>query len=333
MISSQFILLYKIRPDTSYMYDNGQNGDITNGDGIYSFAATVLNTPQVEGEYTYRFIAEDNDGALSEPLEKVIAIGESTSPYIYDLTSPEYMQIEFPGTYKLSINVSDPQGLADINSVFILIENPQGTIDSDTSLMLDNGIGDDEVAGDGIYSYTMSDHGDYSIEGNYVFHFYATDLNDSLSNELTDTIAIDSRSHPFIYDLVAPDSLRKGSTVAAFLSVRLWDPQGNDNVDSVYFYVYRPDGTTSGNNFYMFDDGEVFVSGDSTANDSIYSRGILPPDTSNQSGMYTFYFTAIDAQGNQANILTRQILAYDPVITNRKNTGEYIRSKRVPNVW
>lgn len=323
-----------IRSDTSYMNDDGLTGDVTNGDGIYTFGATLSNTPQDSGDYRYIFAAIDSKNSMSETLDKVISIGESTNPYIYDLSIPEYIQIGFPETYPFTVKVSDPQGLSDIDKVFFIVEDPQGVINTaDTSFMLDDGLGDDELADDGVYTYTMSDHGSYTIEGDYIFYFYTTDMNDSLSNELVDTLTIDNRVNPYVYDLVAPDSLRKGSSSTSFLSVRLWDPQGMDNIDSVYFWVLKPDGSTNGTFYPMYDDGEVFASGDSVANDSIYSRGILPPSEDNQSGVYTFYFTAVDLQSNEANTLSKQIIAYDPAIYFKDDFGEYNSDFEVPDIW
>ncbi len=40
---------------------------------------------------------------------------------------------------------------------------------------------------------------------------------------------------PVLYDIVAPDSLQKGSIEISYIFIRAFDPDGLDNIDSVYF--------------------------------------------------------------------------------------------------
>ena len=120
---------------------------------------------------------------------------------------------------------------------------------------------------------------------------------------------------PDIYNLQAPDSLIKGlpDTTLIYLSVR--DPQGLDEIDSVFFTVNRPDGSTNGLTFYMFDDG--VNGGDSIEGDGIYTQGIQSPSTSSQTGDYSFHFSARDNANHLSNTIDKLINAYEydnPVI-------------------
>jgi|GEM_PF-2536449 len=116
-----------------------------------------------------------------------------------------------------------------------------------------------------------------------------------------------SRS-PELYNLICPDSLQKGSPDTSYIFVSARDPQGLANIDSVYFTVTRPDGSSNGYRFYLLDNG---LAGDSTAGDGVYTIGIQAPSINNQTGDYTFRFRAFDLDGNGSPELTKSVNAFD----------------------
>jgi hypothetical protein len=113
---------------------------------------------------------------------------------------------------------------------------------------------------------------------------------------------------PVLYDVVAPDSLQRGSVETAYIFIRAFDPDGLENIDSVYFVSTRPDGSSNGVHFYMFDDGSTYE--DSVAGDGQYTIGIQPPDNSSQSGDYVFTFYAFDNESNPSNNPQHIVTAY-----------------------
>ncbi|MCP4583299.1 MAG: hypothetical protein GY839_16960 [candidate division Zixibacteria bacterium] len=124
-----------------------------------------------------------------------------------------------------------------------------------------------------------------------------------------------TNENPEVYNLVAPDSLIKGLPDTTLIYLSLRDPQGLDDIDSVFFTVDRPDGSTNGFTFYMFDDG--LNGGDSLAEDGIYTQGIQSPSSGSQTGDYVFHFSARDNSDNMSNTINKSITAYDsadPVI-------------------
>jgi len=125
--------------------------------------------------------------------------------------------------------------------------------------------------------------------------------------EKTNTI-IDIRYGPVLFNLAAPDSLQKGSQAISYIFVDAFDPDGLDDIDSVYFVSTRPDGSSNGIRLYLFDDGQTYD--DSVANDGRYTIGIQPPDTSSQSGDYTFRFNAFDSQRDPSNTIEKIVTAY-----------------------
>jgi hypothetical protein len=125
---------------------------------------------------------------------------------------------------------------------------------------------------------------------------------------LSFVVACDKHNDPpTLSDISAPDSLAKGSTDSAYISITAIDPDGADDIDLVYFIVTKPDSSSSGYHFAMNDDGLL---GDSTANDNRYSTGILAPSGSAQTGDYIFKFYARDKHGNKSNNPQVTITAY-----------------------
>jgi hypothetical protein len=322
------------RPDTSLMHDDGLDGDITNGDGIYSFGVTSSNSPQEPGDYTYHFIAMDNGGLFSETIDHIITIDDSPNPYVYDVITPAYIQNGFPDTLGFYISASDPQGLDDIDIVYFVIEQPDNSLDPDTAFMTDDGQGVDTLSGDGVFSYGMAGPIEFTQVGTFIFHFGAIDQDGHNSNIINETFLIDNtfNPNPYVYNLIGPDSLLKGSSIPVYYFVDVWDPQGADDIDSVYYWVRRPDGTSNGSHYAMYDDGELLAHGDSIAADGIYSAGSQAPGLENQSGNYTFYFTAWDNEGNQANTLFKIITAYDGLIMALPINPDKFNFK-YPNPW
>jgi len=197
------------------------------------------------------------------------------NPRAYDLVAPDYIPISFSDTVYLRLSVDDPQGLDDIDIVYFTFDFPNGSLSPDTFVMYDNGQDGDNIAEDGVFAFGITGPDTSQPTGDYVYHFSAKDKGNHQANIVDKTITIDESAGPYVYDLIAPDSLQKGSTEPVYLFLKAWDPQGLNNIDSVYFTVTRPDGSSNNYRFYMHDDGEE---GDSLADDSIYTLGISPPD-------------------------------------------------------
>lgn len=118
---------------------------------------------------------------------------------------------------------------------------------------------------------------------------------------------------PIISDIAAPDSIQKGIPDSSFASVKVQDPQGLEDIEAVYYVVTKPDGTSNGIKFPLFDDGQGY---DSTAGDGIYSTAIAAPLSTSQTGNFTFSFAAMDSKGAVSNQINKIIKAYDsPMIS------------------
>jgi hypothetical protein len=118
---------------------------------------------------------------------------------------------------------------------------------------------------------------------------------------------VEVRYAPVLYNLAAPDSIPKGSPSIYYLFISAFDPDGLDDIETVYFISTRPDSTSSGSQYPLRDDGQF---GDSTANDGRFSLGIQAPADTAQSGDYIFTFYAKDRQGNNSNNPAAVVTAY-----------------------
>ncbi|MEJ5305597.1 MAG: choice-of-anchor X domain-containing protein [Ignavibacteria bacterium] len=115
---------------------------------------------------------------------------------------------------------------------------------------------------------------------------------------------------PIVRNLQAPSvlNLHPTDTLKIILSIEAYDPDGREDIKSVFFNSFLPDGSPSRSNpIYLFDDGNYQANGDQQANDGIYSRIIiLPPNT--PKGTYRFEFQAIDKKNESSNIISHNLV-------------------------
>lgn len=115
---------------------------------------------------------------------------------------------------------------------------------------------------------------------------------------------------PVVRNLQAPAvlNLHQTDTLKIILSIEVYDADGKEDIKSVFFNSYLPDGSPSRSNpIYLFDDGNINASGDLRASDGIYSRIIiLPPNT--PKGKYRFDFQAIDKKNETSNIISHNLI-------------------------
>ena len=110
-----------------------------------------------------------------------------------------------------------------------------------------------------------------------------------------------------------------GNLSKALVQAWVTDPDGLNDVDSVYFYSQKPDGSyaNGGNPLSMQDNGKPFsISdpwngvGDAKAGDGIYALTILM-DTNALPGRYIFTFYSRDKKGNLSLSVQDSIEVYN----------------------
>jgi hypothetical protein len=217
-------------------------------------------------------------------------------------------------TLSITVNaiaqVSDPEGISNLLEVSVGVYRPTSRDLIKTAALLDNGVSPDAIAGDGTFASLVtfkilrSDIGDFQVE------VTAVNKSNVTSNTLTRFLTVERLNRPpILSDLVAPDSVSVSTSVVLLqLTVTAADPDGQSDVQKVFFNSFKPDGSpSSGNPFQMLDDGNAGgSSGDQVSGDGIYSLVIqLPPGT--PKGDYRFEFQAEDRSGALSNTVVHTI--------------------------
>ena len=211
-------------------------------------------------------------------------------------------------TVSLKVNSS-----ADIQSIYFdIYSSDNAQLNASPVAMYDNGTADngDTTAGDNIYSAKFPLSSSYPV-GLYTIKFFITDLSNNTRQVAVRSFEYDNNQAsypPQLSDLVAPDSVvAEEPKTVIFMSVKVSDQNGLQDIKEVYFISYRPDGTTSGEKNQMFDDGDTQTNGDVKAGDGIYSI-LIQVTPQNTKGTYRFDFRAVDRTNKLSNIITHNIV-------------------------
>ena len=105
---------------------------------------------------------------------------------------------------------------------------------------------------------------------------------------------------PVLSNLQLPASVKRDESFV--FTVKADDPNGLDDIARVYFALFRPDGTQSGDGAYfqMVDNGDDEHFGDATAKDGVYSYK-NSFGASSAVGSWRFEFEAFDKSGVLSN--------------------------------
>ena len=191
------------------LLDDGLNGDAVAGDGLFTLQFDRTYAVGKKGRYEMTFYAVDRTGEKSESRIADMNFA-NFPPVISDLTAPDSVQRPTQNEEQfldlVTIHVRDNQTLADIKSVRVIWEKPDGTFAEDSPLQLfDNGLPvkppnfdgwqfgyrGDEVAGDGVYSITIVFDNNVAKNplGDYKLTFYAEDWAGNTSEKIEHIIA------------------------------------------------------------------------------------------------------------------------------------------------
>ncbi|GJQ62184.1 MAG: hypothetical protein SCALA702_12370 [Melioribacteraceae bacterium] len=164
----------------------------------------------------------------------------------------------------------------------------------------------DQTANDGVFSAivfmsALDPSGKYNLE-----YYYSDATNTSRKLSVLQLNYDNGQNNlpPEIVNIYATDTLLiTADTVATLIAAEISDVNGLRDVEEVWFTVTRPNGTSNGSKITLFDNGNE---GDQTANDGIYSRGIIAV-TGQTQGDYKFNFRARDKAGNLSEIIVHTI--------------------------
>ena len=183
------------------MYNDGDfatNGDLFADDSVYSIKLDSTYGAYRIGHYRFEFHVEDsfNEENIIVPIHPIYIENEVGT--ILSTSVPDSIEKPTsPGStvpFELNAQVTDPQGLADVASVYFLSEKPDGTFSGNGSHfdLFDDGDqlnhGDD-IANDGEYSKII-EIADSNDPGVYKFHFYMLDQVGHLTDVKLDSIVV-----------------------------------------------------------------------------------------------------------------------------------------------
>lgn len=309
---------------TSYsLFDDGGNfhpndGDQVAFDGYFSQNIVWTAGSSDQANYTWSFTATDVIGRMSEPLQVTVLSRKNNLPVLLSVAAPDTMPSGFDGELFFRAEVSDSNGLADIDRVMY-------SAYQDNVLILNANL---EAESEGVYSAKMDKYYAVGKKGLYEMRFKAIDKSGGESNVISKNIYV-GNNPPQLLDFAHVDSVRQpivGYAVSFLITVRVQDDQSLLEVTDVLLEWKKPDGTYSENSpFDLYDNGlpwnQDFAGwnegrrGDETAGDGIYSiTGILnhsdDPEYDQPLGDYELTFYARDFAGNTSERITRIITYY-----------------------
>jgi len=200
----------------------------------------------------------------------------------------------------------------DISNVMFDLYSPENSKLISQSELFDNGktANGDITANDKIYSAKISLDSNL-INGDYEIKLFVKDKLSSTKQIATTKYHYNNGKDnvaPVISDdIIDPDTLVVDTIKVIWCNVKATDANGKNDIQKVYFVVYKPDGTTNNFQWELFDDGNISSHGDLIANDGIYSF-LISVNQSNDKGAYRFEFSAKDRSNKLSNIINHTVL-------------------------
>jgi hypothetical protein len=256
---------------------------------------------------------KDFPGLIDSTVEQyqVISVSPSGNVVYNAIDSLITLRINFTQSSEVGIVVCD------------LYSPDNKKLNSSSMLLYDNGnpeFGDD-IANDnkfankfplstldpvGTYSvrfYIQGQYGSYNLIAQTSFDY--DNGQDNVAPVISDLVMVDSASSTPI-DSIEVD-------VSFIFSVYVVDQNGYNDIDLVFFELFRPDNTVvtdgSGNSrIQMPDNGNIQVYGDQTAGDGIFSfKNKFLDSPTTQRGNWRFEFQALDRGGLLSNKITKTL--------------------------
>jgi len=295
------------------LYDDGgattQSGDLVAGDGVFRNRIQASDLVNGGGDYILRFQATDRNGNPAPVLEKSIKIGSNLLPQIHAVYASGF----FPSGFfsdTLAVIVFDPDSTSEVDDIILKILRPGG------QPVLYNAKPWVKSAGDSLFTLGLDSSFAAGLSGDYRLSFQAHDKYGGLSDTVQRPVQIENKAG-YISQISMPSEVTKpaGGTKQIFITAAVGDPQSLADVDSVYFYSKKPDGSLSngGKPFVMVDNGKPFninnpfdEAGDKIAGDGVFSLTSII-DANAATGIFVFSFYTRDKVGNLSMVMQDSI--------------------------
>jgi hypothetical protein len=314
------------------MLDNGAFPDTTASDGVFSGKTNITFKKKELGSYSVQVHTSDANGfnilslASLEVVNPLVKIPQVSNLFVADTTFiPTGMDSVM---VLITAKAIDPQGLENINTVLASILSTDGEYGISISLYDDGGgvpvppysvSSGDATAGDSVFSMRVSFT--KKLVTDYLLSVVARDKDGVGSNSISTQFAVRNQSNgaPLLFGIEMQDTAVVPTTADTnYLKVAITadDPEGLDDLYSVYFTSVRPNNTVVGV-YQMYDDGntglhQIFqgyeaTSGDDFANDAVFTVTI-PIFQGTDTGTYRdFIFQARDRAGETSVTLTKRV--------------------------
>jgi hypothetical protein len=134
--------------------------------------------------YRVEFYAEGNGGFFSNTsIQPLQIVRRNRPPVLSDLRAPDTVRTSAQSSFLITVRASDPDGLDDIRTV--TRTTPSGLVVQ----LNDRGVNGDAVAGDGIFTETVS-LSPPPAPGVYEFRFQAFDRLNAGSNIIVHSVTV-----------------------------------------------------------------------------------------------------------------------------------------------
>ncbi|UCE65207.1 MAG: hypothetical protein JSU85_10040 [Candidatus Zixiibacteriota bacterium] len=281
--------------------DDGTNGDANPGDGRFT-SRFRPGSGFLLDDYTINIGASDLSGNFAAQIDSTFSVIDTTTPLNPVLSD---VQLELYHYYRdsqtVSVMVSDPNGPGDIDSVLGRYYFDEITPVYTQIIFNDDGINGDLTPGDDRYTAMFLPDSGAFIQGIYKIDLWAVDL-DGLESAWYDTFFVSADSaglvSPALFDLELEiiHNYSDSQTVSIFVD----DPQGYDNIDSVWGEWFFVDNPFPVEQLLFYDDG---THGDQASGDSRFTITFMADTGVFDIGLHYLSIFAADIDGHQSDQL------------------------------
>jgi hypothetical protein len=273
------------------------SGDLVANNGVFTRQVSAQFADTV-GLHYIKVAAWINNESAWTPQDTIL-VALSLPPQWSSLILPDTLYSGFP-PLQINVSVFDPDAAAgdSVASVQMSLYSPLGILLGDPADLI--------PLDQSHFGQTIG--ADFAVgrqTGFYTFAFRAWDTFAMISDSLGQSVYMENLAPHLSGPIFAlGDTIilpSPGDTTYFPISVRCWDDQTLADILEVHVQAVKPDLDT-GSVVELFDDGEIDISGDSLAGDSIFTR-IISIWPSNLLGAYAFHFRGLDQAENQNEIV------------------------------
>ncbi len=237
-----------------------------------------------------------------------IVDNQPTSYQVKDIiTADQFTYAPYDSLITISITLNSP---VNVKSVFANVYDPDNNLLNNSPVELSNN-GNTTNGGNTYSNKFPLSH--YYPKGTYQIQYFITDNSNNTNLAAVHSFVYDNgqaNASPVISNLVMPDSVSFGESF--IFSVAASDSNGLNDILTVFYKLYRPDGSLVTNaqgisEYPLSDNGDFSITGDDKANDGIYTNKLTFP-SGQPAGTWKFEFQAKDRSGLYSNIITHNII-------------------------